>query len=33
MFKWTLQQEKWFKEGAYIKCKKQRHYMRNYKGS
>ena len=29
MFKQTLQQNKWFKEGAYIKYKKQRHYTRD----
>ena len=31
MFKRTPQQDKWFKKGAYIKCKKQGHYARNYK--
>ena len=31
MFKWTLQQDKWFKEGAYIKYKKQGYYTRDYR--
>ena len=31
MFKQTLQQDKWFKEGAYIKYKKQKHYTRDCK--
>ena len=33
MFKWTLQQNKQFKEGAYIKYKKQKYYTRNYRQS
>ena len=31
MFKWTPQQDKWFKEGVYIKCRKQRHFTRDYR--
>ena len=31
MFKQTLQQNKQFKEGAYIKYKKQGHYARDYR--
>ena len=31
MFKWTPQQNKWFKEGVYIKYKKQGHYIRDYR--
>ena len=31
MFKQTSQQDKQFKEGAYIKYKKQGHYARDYK--
>ena len=31
MFERTLQQDKWFKEGAYIKCKKQGYYARDYR--
>ena len=31
MFKRTLQQDKWFKEGACIKYKKQEYYARNCK--
>ena len=31
MFEQTLQQDKWFKEGAYIKYKKQGYYTRDYK--
>ena len=31
MFKWTPQQDKWFKEGVYIKYKKQRYYTRDYR--
>ena len=31
MFKQTLQQNKQFKEGAYIKYKKQGHYAKDYK--
>ena len=31
MFKRTPQQDKQFKEGAYIKYKKQGHYTRDYK--
>ena len=31
MFKRTLYQDKWFKEGAYIKYKKQGYYTRDYK--
>ena len=29
MFKQTPKQNKWYKEGAYIKCKKQRHFAKN----
>ena len=29
MFKWTPQQDKWFKEEAYIKYKKQRYYAKD----
>ena len=28
-FKQTPQQDKWFKEGAYIKYKKQKYYTKN----
>ena len=31
MFKRTLQQDKQFKERAYIKYKKQRHYTKDYR--
>ena len=31
MFKQTPQQDKWYKEGAYIKYKKQEYYIRNCK--
>ena len=31
MFKQTPQQDKWFKEKAYIKYKKQGYYARDYK--
>ena len=31
MFKWTLQQNKWFKEGVYIKYKKQEYYTKDYR--
>ena len=31
MFKWTPQQDRWFKEGAYIKCKKQGYFTRDYR--
>ena len=31
MFKQTLQQNKQFKERVYIKCKKQKYYIRNYR--
>ena len=33
MFKRTLQQDKWFKERAYIKYKKQGYYARDYRQS
>ena len=33
MFKRTPQQDKWFKEGVYIKYKKQGHYIRDYRQS
>ena len=29
MFKWTLQQNKQFKEGAYIKYKKQKYFIKD----
>ena len=29
MFKQTLQQNKWYKEEVYIKCKKQGHYAKD----
>ena len=32
MFKWTLQQDKWYKEGAYINCGKQGYFARDCKG-
>ena len=31
MFEQTLQQDKQYKEGAYIKYKKQGYYAKNYK--
>ena len=31
MFKWTLQQNKQYKEGAYIKYKKQGYYIKDCK--
>ena len=31
MFKQTPQQDKWFKEGAYIKYKKQGYYAKDYR--
>ena len=31
MFEWTLQQNKWFKERAYIKYKKQGYYTKDYR--
>ena len=31
MFKWTLQQNRQFKKGVYIKCKKQRYYTKDYR--
>ena len=31
MFEWTPQQNKWFKEGVYIKYKKQGYYTRDYR--
>ena len=33
MFKQTPQQNKWYKEKAYIKYKKQRHYTKDCKQS
>ena len=33
MFKWTLQWDKWFKEKAYIKYKKQKYYTKDYRQS
>ena len=33
MFEQTLQQDKWFKEGAYIKYKKQGYYTKDYRQS
>ena len=31
MFKRTSQQDRWFKEGAYIKYRKQGHFTRDYR--
>ena len=31
MFKWTPQQDKWYKEGAYIKYKRQEYFIKNYR--
>ena len=31
MFRRTLQQDKWYKEGAYINCGKQGYFAKNYK--
>ena len=31
MFKQTPQQNKWYKERAYIKCKKQRYFTKDCK--
>ena len=33
MFKQTLQQDKWFKKGVYIKYKKQRYFTKDYRQS
>ena len=30
IFKWTLQQQKWYKNGAYIGYGKQKHFIKNY---
>ena len=29
IFEWTPQQQQWFKDGAYINCRKQNHYARD----
>ena len=31
MFKWTLQQQQWFKNGIYIKCGKKNYFAKDYK--
>ena len=32
MFKRTLQQQQWFKNGIYIKCGRKGYYAKDYKG-
>ena len=32
MFKQTLQQQQWFKNGIYIKCGRKGHFTKNCKG-
>ena len=32
MFKRTLQQQQWFKDGVYIKYNRKGHFAKNYRG-